>query len=93
MAKLKRLFPEWRILTADEVERPSLKSAVESAVLLSENEEGAQYISPFVEETRKFKIPDQLRDLLGFMLVVDPRGRPSASAVLESKEYKAFQIL
>lgn len=93
MAKLKRLFPEWRILTADEVERPSLKSAVESAVLLSEDEEGPRYISPFVEETQKFKIPDQLRDLLGLMLVVDPRERPSSSAILESKEYKAFQIL
>lgn len=93
MAKLKRLFPEWRIPTPDQVDRHSLKSAVESAVLLSRDEEGPQSIAPFADETQKFKMSKQSRDLLRLMLVVDPRQRPSASAVLESKEFKAFQLL
>lgn len=93
MAKLRRLFPGWHIPTPEQVERPTLKSAVESAVLLSEEEEGPQWIAPFAEETHKLKMPDQLRGLLRLMLVVDPRQRPSASAVLESKEFKAFQAL
>lgn len=93
MAKLKRLFPGWHIPTPDQVEPPTLKSAVESAVILSEDEEGPTSIGSFAEETLKLNIPDQLRDLLSLMLVVDPRQRPSASAVLESKEFKAFQML
>lgn len=93
MAKLRRLFPGWHIPTPEQVERPTLKSAVESAVILSEDEEGPRWIAPFDEETQKFEIPDQLIDLLRLMLVVDPRQRPSASAVLESKEFKAFQML
>lgn len=93
MAKLRRLFPEWHIPTPEQVQRPTLKSAVESAVLLSEDEDGPRWIAPFAEETEKFEMPDQLRDLLRLMLVVDSRQRPSASAVLESKEFKAFQML
>lgn len=93
MAKLKRLFPGWHIPSADQVERPTLKSAVESAVLLSEDEEGPQSILTFKEETQKIQMPDQLRDLLRLMLVVDPRQRPSASDVLGSKEFKAFHML
>lgn len=93
MAKLRRLFPGWHIPAPEQVGRPTLKSAVESAVLLSEDEEGPQWITPFAEETQRLEMPDQLRDLLRLMLVVDPRQRPSASAVLESKEFKAFQML
>lgn len=93
MAKLKRLFPEWHIPIPDQVERPTLKSAVESAVLLSEDEEGPRSILSFKEESQKIQMPDQLRDVLRLMLVVDPRQRPSASAVLGSKEFKAFQVL
>lgn len=93
MAKLRRLFPGWHIPTPEQVERPTLRSAVESAILLSEDDEGPQWIAPFEKETQKLKMPDQLRDLLRFMLAVDPRQRPSASAVLESKEFKAFQTL
>ncbi|KAG8161542.1 hypothetical protein KVR01_008529 [Diaporthe batatas] len=93
MAKIKRLFPEWHIPTPEQVERPTLKSAVESAVILSQNEEGPQSIGSFAEETQNLKMPGQLRDLLNLMLVVDPCQRPSASAVLESKEFKTFQML
>lgn len=93
MAKPRRLLPGWHIPTPEQVERPTLKSPVQSAVLLSEDEKGPRWIAPFAEETQKIKIPDQLRDLLRLMLVVDPRQVPSASAVLESKEFKAFQML
>lgn len=92
MAKLRRLFPEWHIPAHEQFGRPTLNSAVESAVLLSEDEEGPHWIAPFAEETQKLDIPDQLRDLLRLMLVVDPGQRPSASAVVESKEFKAFQM-
>lgn len=93
MAKIKQLFPNWYIPTPDEVERPTLKSAVEFAIRFSEEEPIPQAISPFEMETQKMKIPEQLRDLLRLMLVVDPGERPSASAVLASREFQAFQIL
>lgn len=93
MAKIKRLFPNWYIPSPDEVERPTLKSAVEFAVRFSEEEPIPQAISPFEEETQKVKIPEQLRVLLRLMLVVNPDERPSASAVLASREFRAFHEL
>ncbi|KAI3393451.1 hypothetical protein diail_4247 [Diaporthe ilicicola] len=81
------------IATPDEVERPTLKAAVEFAVPFSQDEPVPQDISPFEEETQKMRIPGPLVDLLRLMLVVDPRQRPSASAVLKSRELQDFQIL
>lgn len=92
MAKIKRLFPNWSISTPDEVERPILKAAVESAVILSE-EPMPQAISPLDEETRKANIPEQLRHLLRLMLVTDPGTKPSSSNILASNEFLAFQML
>jgi serine/threonine protein kinase len=93
MAKIKRLFPNWYIPTPDEVERPTLKSAVEFAIRFSKEELIPQAISPFEKETEKVNIPEQLRDLLRLMLVVNPGERPSASAVLSSREFQAVQML
>ncbi|KAF2816716.1 uncharacterized protein BDZ99DRAFT_375363 [Mytilinidion resinicola] len=93
MSKIKRLFPNWYIPTPDEVERHTLKSAVEFAIRFSEEEPIPQAISPFEKETQKVEIPEQLRDLLRLMLVVNPGERPSASAVLASREFQAFQML
>lgn len=90
MAKIKRLFPSWHVPTPDEVERPTLKCAVEFAIRFAEDEEIPRTILPFDEEIQKVELPVQLRDLLRLMLVVDPNERPSASAVLASKEFRAF---
>ncbi|KAF1950008.1 kinase-like protein [Byssothecium circinans] len=93
MAKIKRLFPNWYIPPPDEFERPTLKAEVEVAISFAEEEQIPEAISPFEEETRKVEIPEQLRDLLRLMLVVNPGERPSASAVLASREFRAFQML
>lgn len=82
------------------MERPTLKSAVESAVCFSEDEllSELQAISPLEDEIRKLEVnvlPEQVRDLLRLMLVtdLDPGNRPSASDVLASREFQAFQML
>lgn len=92
MAKIRRLFPGWVIPSPDEFERATLKAAVEIAVRLSEEGPIPQAICPF-EETRKVEMPEQLRDILRLMLVVNPGDRPSASDVLASREFRAFQTL
>jgi hypothetical protein len=51
MVKIKRLLPCWHIPTPDEVERPTLKSAVKSAIRFSKEEKILQAISPFDKET------------------------------------------
>lgn len=91
MAKIKRLFPDWNIPDPGEVEGHSLKAAVKSARRMSEEE--LQDILPFDEEIRKVELPQHLRDLLRLMLVVNPDQRPSASSVLASAEFQAFEQL
>lgn len=84
MAKIKRLFPHWKIPHSDDVEGHSLKAAVDAAKSFSKEVSELQAISPLCEEIRKVEMPRQLRDLLRLMLVVDPVQRPSASSVLAS---------
>lgn len=91
MAKIKRLFPHWNIPTPDEVEGHSLKAAVDSAKCFSEEVPDLQAILPFDEEIQKVEMPQQLRDLLRFMLVPNPVKRPSALSVLASREFRAFE--
>lgn len=96
MAKIKRLFPHWDIPTPDKVEGDSLKAAVDSAKRFSKQESDLQDILdilPFDEETQKVEMPQQLRDLLRFMLVANPLKRPSASSVMVSREFRAFEKL
>ncbi|PGH01636.1 serine/threonine protein kinase [Polytolypa hystricis UAMH7299] len=93
MAKIKRLFPGWKIPTPDEIEGHVLKVAVRAARRMSEDERDVQAILPFEEETQKVEMPQQLRDLLRLMLVVNPDKRPSASSVLASTEFRAFEKL
>lgn len=50
-----------------------------------------QMISPFDEETQKVEMPQQLRELLRFILAPDPKARPSASSVLASREFRDFE--
>lgn len=91
MVKIKRLFPNWNIPTPDEVEGDALKAAVNSARRMSREEPDLQAILPLTEETRGVEMPQQLRDLLRFMLVADPSERPSASSVLASREFGRFK--
>lgn len=90
MAKIKRLFPGWIIPTPDEVEGPSLQVAVENAQNLSNEVPELLAILPLDEETREIKMPQELRDILRCMMVVDPVQRPSAASVLASDEFRAF---
>ncbi|CRL23802.1 Serine/threonine-protein kinase DCLK [Penicillium camemberti] len=75
MAKIKRLFPQWEI--------PTLEMVKEVPAL--------QAILPFDGETKKVDMPQQLRDLLRYILVPNPKKRPSASSVLASKEFRDFE--
>ena len=58
------------------------------------------YASPFINkqvtlafdvELQKVEMLDQLRDILCFMLVVDPVKRPSALSILTSRELMALE--
>ncbi|KAF2452535.1 hypothetical protein BDY21DRAFT_388547 [Lineolata rhizophorae] len=87
MAKIKRLFPDWEIPTPEEVERPTLQATVKAARRMSREEE------PILAILQKVEMPQQLRDLLRLMLVTNPDKRPSASTVLASAEFRAFEKL
>ena len=93
MAKIKRLFPGWKVPTADEVKTHTLKAHVDISIRLSEEERIPRAISPFDIETRKFRIPEELRNILRLMMVVTPSERPSASLVLALKEFQAIQSI
>ena len=93
MAKIKRLFPSWNLPNPDEVEGETLKAAVRSAERMSLEEPEMQAISPLDVELQRVEMPEQLRDLLRLMLIVDPNKRPSASSVLTSREFLAFEKL
>ncbi|KAE8353223.1 hypothetical protein BDV28DRAFT_157211 [Aspergillus coremiiformis] len=90
MAKIKQLFPHWSIPTPNKVEKHSLEAAVDAAKSLSK-EPDLQGILPFDKEIQKVEMPQQLRDLLRFMLVVNPVERPSPSSVLASREFRSFE--
>jgi serine/threonine protein kinase len=90
MAKIRRLFPDWELPMPDEVEKPILQVAVRIARRISQEELPVKEILPIQEEMQKIEMPQQLRDLLGLMLVTNPDKRPSASAVLASNEFRAF---
>lgn len=91
MAKIQRLFPHWEIPTLEIAEDPNLKVAVKRAQSLSEKVPELQAILPFDDETKKVDMPQQLRDLLRFILVPDPEKRPSASSVLASRQFRDFK--
>ncbi|KAJ5199661.1 hypothetical protein N7491_009541 [Penicillium cf. griseofulvum] len=91
MAKIQPLFPYWEIPTPEMVEGDILKTAVNSARSLSKEVPELQAILPFDEETKTVEIPQQLRDLLRFILVPDLKTRPSASSVLASREFRTFE--
>ncbi|KAF2672887.1 hypothetical protein BT63DRAFT_450913 [Microthyrium microscopicum] len=93
IAKIKRLFPSWNLPNPNEVEGDTLKAAVKSAGHMSLEEPEMQAISPLDVELQGIEMPEQLRDLLRLMLIVDPNKRPSASFVLTSREFLAFEKL
>ncbi|PYI07048.1 hypothetical protein BO78DRAFT_418202 [Aspergillus sclerotiicarbonarius CBS 121057] len=91
MAKIKQLFPQWHIPAPEDVQGHSFKDQVYGARKLGKLAPLLEAIAPFDEETRKVEIPRELRDLLRFMMVPNPVARPSASDVLVSKEFRAFE--
>lgn len=91
MAKIKRLFPHWRIPTPDEVEVDELKIAAEHAVNMSKEVPELLDILPLKQMIQAIEMPQALRDLLRLMMVVDPSARPSASSVLASRDFRGFQ--
>jgi hypothetical protein len=91
MAKIKRLFPDWELPDPDDCESGVLKVAVRSAIRMSREEPEMTSIIPFKEEIQKVEVPQQLTDLLRIMLIPNPEKRPSASFVLTSKEFRAFE--
>ncbi|KAJ5908739.1 hypothetical protein N7495_001421 [Penicillium taxi] len=93
VAKIKQLFPSWKIPSSDELHSHVLKATVESAQRLSQNIPELQAISPFNEEMKNIDIPQQLRDLLRFMLAPNLVERPSASCVLSSREFRELKKL
>ncbi|CAI7573741.1 unnamed protein product [Penicillium glandicola] len=91
MAKIKRLFPDWNIPSPDDVDGHFLKAAVNCAKSLGETKPELQAILSFDEEIKTTEMPNELRDLLRFMLIHNPAKRPSASSVLVSRELRAFE--
>ena len=92
MAKIKRLFPDWDFSVAlNEAKRLTVRTAIEHAVSLSEEEEILQAISPFDEESLKMVIPEELKKLLRLMFIIHPHARPSASDLLKSEEFRKVQ--
>lgn len=91
MAKIKRLFPHWRIPAPDEVEVDEFKTAVEHAVKMSKEVPELLDIPPLEQMIQAIKMPQELGDLLRLMMVVDPGARPSASSVLSSRDFQVFQ--
>lgn len=79
--------------TPDKVDGYYLKAVVKAAKTLGETKPELQAILPFDEETKTVEMPNQLRDLLRFMLIHDPVKRLSASSVLVSRELRAIENL
>jgi serine/threonine protein kinase len=91
VAKIKRLFPHWLIPTPDEVEVDELKITVEHAVNMSKEVPELLDILPLKLLMQAIEMPQELRNLLCLMMVVDPSARPSASSVLTSRDFRLFK--
>ncbi|RMZ82655.1 hypothetical protein DV738_g1631, partial [Chaetothyriales sp. CBS 135597] len=92
IAKVGRLFPEWNPQPPESVTDDQILIPIELArKLLRQPRGGLEKIMPLEEEMEEAKIPPELVDLLRFMFVLEPDQRPSASDVLESKQYEAFK--
>lgn len=90
MAKIKRLFPHRDIPTPDEIDRHTLKAAIQSARRFNKEVPDLQAISSFDVEIRKVEVLQPFGDLLRLMFVADPVERPSASSVLASSSFRSF---
>lgn len=74
------------------VEMPQdLRDALELILVIDPGKPSMPTILPLREEMQNMEMPQQLRDLLSFMLVTNPDKRPSASVVLASNEFRAFE--
>ncbi|KAL2826332.1 hypothetical protein BJY01DRAFT_241388 [Aspergillus pseudoustus] len=93
MAKPKRLFPHWYSPSPVAVEGHVFTARMRSVRSLSIEVPELHAIAPFEQEMERVEMLQQMRDLLPIMLVPDPSARPSATAVLASKEFRAFEHL
>ncbi|PYI09520.1 hypothetical protein BO78DRAFT_427446 [Aspergillus sclerotiicarbonarius CBS 121057] len=91
MVKLKRLFPDWYIPAPKEVQGIDLQNTVYAVAGLSSDGDLLQRISPLEEELKKLGLARELTDLLVYMLVLDPRKRPSVREVLGSRVMDEFE--
>lgn len=84
MAKIKWLFPAWKVPCEDQdqLESESIKSTVKAAVSLSERAPEMQVIEPLGLQVEKLGLPRGLQDFLGMMLEVNPEERVSAASIL-----------
>ncbi|KAI1455392.1 kinase-like domain-containing protein [Annulohypoxylon moriforme] len=98
MLKFTRLFPDQ---IAPELVPEASEQAIQSHVA-PEAESLRDFIrayltlkniSTFEEEMQKRDVPKEIKDMLRFMLMVDPDLRPSASSVLASTELQALEKL
>ncbi|KAL4782105.1 hypothetical protein BJX76DRAFT_349646 [Aspergillus varians] len=76
MAKIKRLFPHWRIPASEDVNGHTLKAVVDAATYLAKEAE--------------VEVLGELKGVLGVMLVPEMGERPSAASVLASREFGAL---
>ncbi|OAX80394.1 serine/threonine protein kinase [Emergomyces africanus] len=89
IAKLMRLFPNWTV--------PHLENDVRQCefnvarALIDDPPPALQEISVLEDELRNVDMPTELMDLLRLMLIVNSAQRPSATHVLASKEFLAFE--
>lgn len=88
IAKIRRLFPDWTPLpTEDSIVQAEFEFSDD---LIKEPPPDLESISPLEDEMRKINMQPEVRDLLRFLLVIDPGKRPSATEVLASKPYLAL---
>ncbi|PWY81600.1 hypothetical protein BO94DRAFT_470166 [Aspergillus sclerotioniger CBS 115572] len=79
MSKLKRLFPEWYIPDPGQLE---LNNVVKVDL---------DCIAPFETQLTSLGVPREITDVLALMMIIDPKKRPSAKEVLESREMRKLE--
>ena len=84
LAKLMRLFPDWK---GPPVDDERLRRRFEDAQTLTTTARRVMF-SSWEEEKQGMGLRTEVLDLLDRMLVVDPNQRPSAAELLESDEFR-----
>ena len=94
IARLMRLFPDWTGTPDDNEIRQSEFSCAKSLSELHDPDKPDEKlikVSTLDNEMQNMGIPQELRALFRRVFIVDPKARPSAAEVLESKEFLALE--